>query len=142
MQAVLFLIVMLFLHVFADYNMQGIMASMKQKSWWVRQCRDGNVKWADLAGKYKNDYKVAIAVHAFEWSFVVFLPLMILCFINLSYWPRFVIYLCLLVANTWFHAIVDDSKANKGQLNLIEDQILHLIQIVVSWGLATIFYLW
>lgn len=142
MRAILFLIIMLFLHVFADFNMQGILASMKQQSWWSEQAQNHKISLADVLGRYKNDYKMALAAHAFEWSFVVLLPLFVLCFTDLAYWPRVIIYLCLIASNTWFHAMVDDSKANKQQLNLVEDQILHLVQIVVSWGIATIFYCW
>ena len=41
-----------------------------------------------------------------------------------------------IVGNTIIHAIVDDLKANKKRLNLVQDQLLHLAQIVIT---ATLF---
>ena len=66
MRVILLLPIMLFLHVFADYTLQGILASMKQKIWWENEDK-----------RYKNDYKIALATHAFEWSFAVTLPIAI-----------------------------------------------------------------
>jgi hypothetical protein len=31
------------------------------------------------------------------------------------------------------HAVIDDAKANKFQINLVQDQICHLIQIIAIW---------
>ena len=37
---ILVLFLMLFLHVVDDYYLQGILASMKQKSWWQKNAPD------------------------------------------------------------------------------------------------------
>ena len=37
--------------------------------------------------------------------------------------------------NTVVHAMVDNEKANKGTFNLIEDQLVHFVQIWTSWML-------
>lgn len=50
---------MIFLHILDDFCLQGIMASMKQKSWWQK----------DSVGsqpKYKNDYIAALFAHSFS----------------------------------------------------------------------------
>lgn len=38
-----------------------------------------------------------------------------------------------LIVNMVMHAIIDDLKANRRKLNLIQDQTIHLIQIVATW---------
>lgn len=135
--AILILIEMLFLHVFADYQLQGILASMKQKEWWVKQAP--NVVEFNKS-QYKNDYKAALVAHSLEWSFVVLFPM----FYSTTILPIYSIiaYVALLIANTYFHYMVDDSKANKKMLNLVEDQILHLGQILFSWLLWTVLIGW
>lgn len=50
-ESILLLILMLFDHVIDDFGLQGIMASMKQKSWWERN---------NSANMYKYDYIVAL----------------------------------------------------------------------------------
>jgi hypothetical protein len=39
----------------------------------------------------------------------------------------------ILLANMFTHAAIDDAKANKMQINLIQDQTCHLIQILMTW---------
>lgn len=53
---------MLFFHLFDDYKLQGILANMKQRSWWEKNAPD------DL---YKNDYIIALIEHAFSWTFMI-----------------------------------------------------------------------
>ena len=112
--AVLFL--MIFLHIIDDFCLQGIMASMKQKSWWQK----------DSVGsqpKYQNDYIAALFAHSFSWAFMIMLPVL---FWGNWHWP-------ILIANMCTHAVIDDAKANKFQINLIQDQTYHMIQIFVTW---------
>ena len=108
--------VMLFMHVIADYNLQGVLASMKEKSWWKGH---GNYR-----SKY--DYIPALHAHAFSWAFCIMLPLVVV-----SYPPGTVFY-AVLAVNTAIHAAVDHAKANLGALNLVEDQAIHIIQIVLT----------
>ena len=44
------LLLMIFAHIVDDYYLQGILASMKQKSWWTKQ--------EGYKSLYKNDYKM------------------------------------------------------------------------------------
>lgn len=124
---VLIFVSMLFLHIVDDYYLQGILAQMKQKKWWEKNAPD------DL---YKNDYIIALVEHAFSWSFMIMLPIMINMIINNDY-SRIVRYIILLVINWLIHIIVDDLKANKFKINLIQDQLIHILQIVITF---TLFY--
>ena len=114
---------MIFLHIIADFNLQGILANMKQKKWWDEQT-DNEL--------YKNDYIVALIIHGFSWSFMVHLPIIVavaLCdeYLNVA---------CLLIsllAHAAIHAGVDHDKANRHILNLVADQFLHLVQVFGIW---------
>ena len=41
------------------------------------------------------------------------------------------------IINTAIHAFVDDLKANKFKINLVEDQLAHLLQIICTWIILT-----
>ena len=110
------LFLMIFLHVIDDFCIQGIMASMKQKSWWQEHPIGSNPK-------YKNDYLAALFAHSFSWSFMIMIPVLVW---GQWEWP-------ILLANMLTHAVIDDAKANKFQINLIQDQTYHLIQIIATW---------
>lgn len=125
---IMILFAMLFCHIVDDYYLQGILASMKQKSWW-----EANAPYS----LYKNDYKMALFEHAFSWSFVMSLPLTIIA-IYYQIVPLYFILLVLCATNTLVHAYIDDLKANKHKINLIEDQLYHLVQILVTWIFGTI----
>ena len=115
---------MLFCHIIDDYYLQGWLASAKQKSWWEKNAPD------DL---YKNDYKMALFMHSFSWSFMIMLPLTVYTILMGGTW-----YPTLYVVNLIIHFIIDDLKANKKKINLIQDQCVHIIQIVLTWLL----YFW
>lgn len=109
------IIVMLSAHLVTDYTLQGWLAEGKQKSWW-NKIANGN-----LPPKYRYDYIAALICHALYWSIAVCLPL----------WNS-PMFLWAIIGNTIIHAIVDDLKANRNKLNLIQDQLLHLAQIVIT----------
>lgn len=116
------LFVMIFAHIVDDYYLQGILASLKQKTWWENQ--------KSYKPMYKYDYIVALIMHAFSWSFVVSLPILYLGFTK---WIAVAIIL-----NTIIHGIVDDLKANKHKINLIVDQSIHIVQIIIIWVLLVV----
>lgn len=116
MRSDIILFLMIFLHVIDDFCIQGIMASMKQKSWWQEHPIGSNPK-------YKNDYIAALFAHAFSWSFMIMIPILIW---GQWEWP-------ILIANMLTHAVIDNAKANKFQINLVQDQTYHLIQIIATW---------
>lgn len=116
------LLSMVFCHIVDDYYLQGILASMKQKSWWDKNAPDK---------MYKYDYIVALLMHSFSWSFMVMLPIIVYILIyNLNI---HVILIVIYIINTVIHSIVDDLKANKLKINLIVDQSIHLMQILLTW---------
>lgn len=117
----LFLLMML-LHFVADYTLQGCLANMKQKSWWVEQCKNYGFDFA----KYKYDYVCSLICHALYWTLITFAP--IIFFSDLSD----IGITAVAFGNTAIHAIVDHIKANKFCINLIVDQLLHLAQIIIT----------
>ena len=113
------LMLMILAHIVDDYYLQGILASMKQKKWWLEQ-----KGYKDM---YKNDYKMALLLHSMSWSIVVSLPIM---FFTTA--PGIFVY-TLFVLNTIMHYYIDNLKANELAINLVEDQSVHLIQILLTW---------
>lgn len=130
MNSILILLVMIFLHIIADYNLQGWLASAKQKKYW----EDEAVKMGmseEGKSKYRGDYIIALFTHSFAWTFLFMLPLLFVFKLSILYYVLFVINLVL-------HTFIDNLKANKFKINLVQDQLLHLIQIIVTWGLCFI----
>lgn len=56
---------MVFCHIVDDYYLQGILAKLKQKSYWELNAPDK---------KYENDYRMALLMHSISWSFMIMLP--------------------------------------------------------------------
>ena len=114
------LVSMFFCHIVDDYYLQGWLASAKQKSWWIKNASN------EL---YKNDYLMALFCHSFSWSFMIQLPILIYSF----YTHLFIWNILLFFINLIIHMFVDNLKANKLKINLIQDQIIHFIQIIITW---------
>lgn len=117
---------MIFMHIVDDYYLQGILAKMKQKSWWKENAP---------GVMYEQDYIVALIMHSFSWTFMIMLPIAICMSFNMG---------CMLLAypiNTVIHAIIDHLKANKLKINLIMDQYIHLVQIAVTFVLYVACYM-
>jgi hypothetical protein len=119
---ILILFIMLFLHIVDDYYLQGILAKMKQKSFWEENAPDP---------MYKNDYIVALVEHAFSWTFMIMLPAMVWMFYYQNIHSGW--YVILFVWNVVLHSLVDHAKANMKLINLYEDQRVHFIQIMMTW---------
>ena len=111
---------MIFCHVVDDYYLQGWLASAKQKKWWIENAPN------DL---YKNDYLMALFCHSFSWSFMIQMPILIYSF----YTHLFIWNILLFIINLIIHMFIDNLKANKLKINLIQDQIIHFIQIIMTW---------
>lgn len=71
-------------------------------------------------------------MHALSWSFMIMLPIAWTLSFNVG-----ADFIVMLAANTVFHALVDDLKANQYKINLVTDQAYHLFQIVSTF---TLFY--
>ena len=115
---------MILLHIIDDFVLQPIcLSKLKQKTFWETYVKDDE--------KYKFDYKVALVIHALSWSIMIHLPLMV---IGVS---EFGILLSVII-NTIMHAWIDDEKANKLNITLFEDQLMHLIQVGSTWAVLTL----
>ena len=113
----LILFAMIFAHIVDDYYLQGILAKMKQKKWWEENAPDK---------MYRYDYIVALITHAFSWSFMITVPTLLVS-------NEYIIMCIFIIGNTMLHAYIDDGKANKRRINLIVDQLCHMIQIIGLW---------
>ena len=120
------LITMIFCHIVDDYYLQGWLASGKQKSWWDKNVPNKN----DYNELYKNDYLMALFCHSFSWSFMIQLPI---CVYSFCYMGTFLWSIPLFIINLIIHMYVDDLKANQLKINLIQDQMIHFIQIIITW---------
>ena len=118
---ILILFLMIFCHIVDDYYLQGVLAQMKQKRWWAENYPNK---------LYRYDYFVALLMHGFSWAFMITLPLTIYTFVTGGKWYSF-----LFIVNMLMHFMVDDLKANGEKINLIEDQLLHITQIIATWAL-------
>ena len=122
MNNIFIILCMIFCHIIADYNLQGWLASAKQKSYWEKNAPDQ---------MYKHDYICALVMHSFSWTFMIMLPLMYAVGFKVNSFLLF-----LFVSNVLLHAITDDFKANKKVLNLWQDQSIHMYQIVITAALV------
>ncbi|MBR2248532.1 MAG: DUF3307 domain-containing protein [Bacilli bacterium] len=124
------LLFMILAHIIDDFVLQPIcLSSMKQRCWWEKNAPD------DL---YKNDYKMALAIHSMSWSIMILFPFLVITWgwegINETVTVIFVL-------NATAQYIVDDLKANQKKISLWTDQIVHMCQIVVTWLILSNIYL-
>ena len=125
MNALCVLIFMILCHIIDDFVLQGWLASAKQLGWWKKQ--EG---YNDL---YKNDYRMALFIHSLEWSIMIHLPIIIYYGFNVD-----IVILTSILGNCGYHYIIDDAKANHKLINLVQDQLLHFLQIIVFWVILCI----
>lgn len=119
------LLCMLFFHIFDDFKMQGILATYKQKKFWLESEEVLKYKNHEI---YRNDWIISLVLHSFSWAFLTMLPVAYVCNFKIS-----VLFLIFFVANIAIHFFVDHLKANSLKINLIQDQIIHILQIVVTF---------
>ena len=117
------LFLMIFLHIVDDYYLQGILASMKQRGWWEKNAPDR---------KYKYDYIIALLLHAFSWTFMVMLPITITLLLS-PVAAMTSVFLIIFFINWGIHMAIDHLKANVKALNLVQDQTIHILQIILTW---------
>ena len=122
MNNIFIILCMIFCHIIADYNLQGWLASAKQKSYWEKNAPDQ---------MYKHDYICALIMHSFSWTFMIMLPLMYAVGFKVNSFLLF-----LFISNIIMHAITDNFKANTKVINLWQDQSIHMYQIVITAALV------
>ena len=113
------LLLMIFCHIVDDYYLQGWLSSAKQRQWWEDNAPQS---------LYKYDYLWALLIHSFSWSFMIMLPIMLSLQFNITN-----TLVSVLLWNMLIHALVDHSKANLYKINLWHDQLIHCLQIVLTW---------
>lgn len=117
MDKVFVLLSMIFLHIVDDFKLQvGVLVNLKQKKYWEENAPDS---------LYRYDYIMGLIMHGLSWSFMMMLPIAIALRFHVD-----ANFLVLYVFNAIVHAVIDDLKANKGQINLIVDQLCHVCQII------------
>ena len=127
MYKILLLLAMIFLHIVDDYYLQGWLASAKQKSWWEKNAPDK---------LYKHDYIMALFMHSFSWAFMIMLiPSVYILIKTVSIGNASLVIALIFFTNLCIHMIVDNAKANLKKINLVQDQLIHLVQIIVTWTL-------
>ena len=129
MHYALLLPIMIFLHIIDDFVVQGILAKMKQRQWWKDQTKHMDHEHQEM---YRYDWTVALLAHAFEWSFMIMLPILVYSY-NTMDMKQLVLYMMNLCGNTLIHAYIDHNKCNLLVINLITDQSCHIAQIFVTW---------
>lgn len=119
---------MVWAHTWADYVLQhACLHELKCKSWWQEHANQQ---------RYRNDYKVALLMHCIQWTGAVLAPIaaiIIFCY-DINTPMIGLLFLAAFVSNTIGHYYLDDAKANRYMTNLIEDQVWHMVQVVITWG--------
>ena len=117
---------MILFHIIDDFVLQPIsLSNLKQKKWWEKQ--------EGYSDKYKDDYKVALAIHSISWSIMIHIPLVIM-FPSLGQLALLISF----IINALIHYFIDDLKANKLKINLFEDQMVHFCQICTTLSIIMI----
>ena len=116
------LLIMFLMHIVDDFYLQGILASMKQQSWWKNQ--------EGYSSLYRNDYKMSLLIHSMSWSIMILLPSMFI----LNTHPYAI--LAIFIINAAIHYYIDDLKANEKKINLVTDQTIHIMQVIATWVLV------
>lgn len=122
------LFIMILLHIIDDFVLQPVcLSKLKQKEFWKR-----NASEEDYNKLYKHDYFAALVIHGLSWSIMIHLP-----FLLIGHYHS-VLVACFIIGQCILHSYIDNEKANKKKINLIEDQAMHFAQIVISWCLLTL----
>ena len=123
MSVVFILLCMIFLHIIDDFVLQPTCLSLlKQKTYWQENAPDE---------MYKRDYIWALIMHSFSWAFMIMLPIAYFHGFNVTWYFAFIF-----IINVVIHALTDDSKANRKEINLWQDQFMHIFQIGLTWLLV------
>lgn len=108
-------------HFISDFTLQGILADLKQERWWRKKVQ-GNLE----TSKYRNDYIAALIIHSMYWSACIVAPFAFTGYVGMKCWS------ILFAVNAVLHAVIDHLKANTRDINLVQDQCFHGIQLVIT----------
>lgn len=128
---IIVLLAMIFLHIKYDFN-QGIVAYLKQKSWYKK---NGYTSYM-----YRRDHIIGLFTHSIMWAIYIQIPPLVYeLFYNYSEKKIIASLIVFILVNTFVHATVDDQKANKKNISLFTDQVIHYMQILLTWSEITLF---
>lgn len=115
-------------HIIDDFILQqlGNLHNMKQKKFWEPYNKEYN-------NKYYLDHYAGLVIHCISWSIMVHLPILLL-----TQTPEIIILISSII-HAIIHGIIDNQKCNKYKLSLFKDQILHLIQLCLIFGIGAFF---
>lgn len=121
---------MIFCHIVDDYYLQGWLASAKQEEWWKENAPNK---------LYKYDYIMALFMHSFSWSFMIMIIPIIYALTSkfatnisdINIISGQIIFA--FIINLIMHMFTDNAKANLRKINLIQDQLIHIIQLIITW---------
>ena len=83
--------------------------------------------------KNKKDYIAALVGHSTMWGIIIFVPVIYFSWNELGWlW-------LILPVNILVHCLIDNLKTNRNTINLIQDQLLHITQVNVTWILWIVF---
>ena len=71
---------------------------------------------------------MALLMHSISWSTMIMFPILFHNFFIITYK-----FLFMWLFNVVIHFITDNEKANNKSINLIQDQLIHMIQIVLKY---------
>ena len=125
MHVIFMLLWMIFFHIIDDFVLQPVcLSSLKQRSYWQENAPDK---------LYKHDYICALIMHSISWTFMIMLPIAYFHGFNIT--PGI---FGTFLFNVAVHAFVDNLKANRKEINLWQDQLIHIGQILLTWMLVFI----
>lgn len=128
---------MIFMHIIGDFTLQGILSCMKQKTWWDYDKHKSDfleMTESDYNKLYAFDYVDALIIHGLMWSLCIMIPIAI--------WYNFqfdIVCFGIWLFNAVIHMYIDYFKANIHKINLHTDQILHFIQIGITFIIAILY---
>lgn len=114
-------------HFLGDFIFQtSLVANLKQKQYWINH--------KDYKDLYKYDYIVGLFIHSFCWTFCIMFPLLYVNNFTMS-----TTFIIVFIVNILIHMYIDDLKANKFKINFITDQLAHIVQMIISIMILSIF---
>ena len=127
--------IMLFMHTIADFVLQTTcLSDLKQIKKWNEFTKDMFDEDVEET-MYRNDYVAALLTHSFMWSFMTFVPLLL---IGQNYW----LLILIIVVNSIIHLLIDNIKANFYLISLCTDQVWHINQILISFIIYLLLQKW
>jgi hypothetical protein len=75
---------------------------------------------------------MALMEHAFSWTVMIHIPIIVYVYMK-SIQINIVVFIILFIINWIIHAMTDNAKANLFEINLIQDQCIHIMQIMITW---------